>query len=149
MKGLIYYKSPVGYLLLKSEDEYLTELSFADEKSEKEIRTDVLISAIEELKEYFSKKRKEFDIPLKMKGTDFQKKCWRELQNIPYGETRSYKDIAESIGSPKAYRAVGLANNKNPISIIIPCHRVIGINGKLVGFGGGLDKKSYLLKLEK
>lgn len=104
---------------------------------------------VEQLAQYFARQRESFDLPLVIQGTPFQQKVWTALQNIPYGETRSYKDIAEMIGSPKAVRAVGGANNKNPISIIIPCHRVIGHKGDLTGYGGGLDKKVLLLDLER
>lgn len=99
--------------------------------------------------EYFEGKRKVFDFPYELKGTDFQIKVWNALRAIPYGETRSYKDIAIAIGSPKSCRAVGGANNKNPILIAIPCHRVIGASGKLVGFAGGIEMKEALLTLEK
>ncbi len=102
-----------------------------------------------QLCEYFSGKRKSFTIKYELSGTDFQKKVWNALCDIPYGQTRSYKDIAIAIGNGNACRAVGLANNKNPISILIPCHRVIGSSGKLVGYGGGLDMKEFLLTLEK
>lgn len=102
-----------------------------------------------QLGEYFSGDRREFDIPLDMEGTDFQKKVWHALTEIPYGETRSYGFIAAAIGNPKAARAVGMANNRNPISVIVPCHRVVGADGNLVGYGGGLENKSFLLKLEK
>ena len=105
--------------------------------------------AAKQLGEYFTGARKSFDLPLAPRGTDFQKAVWKALQDIPYGETRSYKQIAETIKSPKACRAVGMANNKNPIWIIIPCHRVIGADGSLTGYGGGLDMKEKLLKLEK
>jgi len=115
----------------------------------KEQETPLLKQAIAQLKEYFAGARKTFDVPLSFKGTPFQAKDWKALLTIPYGETRSYKQIAELIGSPKACRAVGLANNRNPISIIIPCHRVIGSDGKLVGYGGGLDIKERLLALER
>lgn len=101
-----------------------------------------------QLSEYFSGERLTFDLPLVLQGTPFQKKVWEALQQIPYGETRTYKDIAQSIGAPKAIRAVGNANNKNPLPVIIPCHRVIGSNGSLVGYGGGLDKKHDLLEIE-
>ena len=111
--------------------------------------TPLLEKTKKELAEYFAGKRKEFDLPLNPEGTPFQMKAWEGLRTIPYGETRTYKQMAEYAGSPKGYRAIGLANNKNPISIIIPCHRVIGADGKLVGFGGGLDKKELLLNLEK
>jgi methylated-DNA-[protein]-cysteine S-methyltransferase len=114
-----------------------------------EQETPLLKQAASQLKEYFDGKRKNFDLPLSFNGTPFQIADWRALLSIPYGETRSYKQIAEQIGSPKACRAVGLANNRNPISIIIPCHRVIGSDSSLVGYGGGLDIKERLLALEK
>lgn len=107
-----------------------------------------LKQAICELKEYFSRKRFEFTVPLHLFGSSFQKKVWQEVCKVQYGETVSYKEIARRIGAPKAVRAVGGANNKNPIPIIIPCHRVIGSNGAMVGYGGGLKKKEALLKLE-
>ena len=102
-----------------------------------------------ELDEYFQGRRKTFDIPCRTQGTAFQEKVWAALREIPYGETRSYRDIAEAIGHPKAYRAVGMANNANPLFIIIPCHRVIGADGSLTGYGGGLPMKKALLMLEK
>ena len=114
-----------------------------------EQETPVLKKTVEELKEYFAGERKNFDIPLAPVGTKFQNQVWAALCTIPYGETRSYKDIAVQIGNEKACRAVGMANNRNPIMIIIPCHRVIGANGKLVGYGGGLDVKEALLNLER
>lgn len=102
-----------------------------------------------QLKEYFAGKRRQFTVDITfLTGTTFQRKVWQQLLNIPYGEVRTYKQVSEAIGMPKAVRAVGGANNKNPIAIIVPCHRVIGSNGALVGYGGGLDKKEYLLKLE-
>lgn len=110
--------------------------------------TPVIKEAFRQLSEYFSGKRKTFNLPLLLKGTDFQKQVWQALLKIPFGETRSYKQIAEAIGNPKAVRAVGMANNKNPLLIVVPCHRVIGVNGKLVGYAVGLDKKEYLLRLE-
>ena len=110
--------------------------------------TKLLVKAKDELEEYFEGKRKEFDLPLKQEGTEFQEKVWNALSKIPYGETRTYKEIAKMIGNEKASRAVGMANNKNNIPIIIPCHRVIGSNGKLVGYALGLDMKQYLLDLE-
>lgn len=101
-----------------------------------------------EIDDYFDRKLKAFTVPLDVKGTEFQMGVWRELSNIPYGQTASYKDIAMAIGNPKAFRAVGGANNKNPVVIIIPCHRVVGQDGSLTGFGGGLETKKYLLDLE-
>jgi methylated-DNA-[protein]-cysteine S-methyltransferase len=112
-------------------------------------QTPLIKKAAAQLEEYFSGKRKKFSLPLDMRGTEFQMDVWRALQNIPYGETRSYKEIAEQVNRPKAVRAVGMANHRNPISIIVPCHRVIGRDGSLTGYGGGLPLKRYLLELEQ
>ena len=101
-----------------------------------------------QISEYLGGNRRKFTFPFKLSGTEFQKKVWMELCNIPYGQTRSYKDIAKAIGNPKACRAVGNANNKNPLIIVVPCHRVIGTNGKLTGYGAGLEMKEALLQLE-
>jgi methylated-DNA-[protein]-cysteine S-methyltransferase len=101
-----------------------------------------------QLEEYFAGRRRQFDLPLDLHGTEFQKRCWQELLKIPYGETRSYADVARAIGKPSAVRAVGLANGQNPIAIIVPCHRVIGSDGSLTGYGGGLETKRKLLELE-
>ncbi len=101
-----------------------------------------------ELQEYFAGRRREFTIPLDLRGTEFQLRCWRELLRIPYGETRSYAQLAEAVGSPKGFRAVGHANGQNPIAIIVPCHRVIASDGTLGGYGGGLRIKEELLRLE-
>jgi methylated-DNA-[protein]-cysteine S-methyltransferase len=103
---------------------------------------------VNELEEYFACKRREFTFPLDLRGTDFQQACWRALLAIPYGETRTYADIARAVGKPNAFRAVGMANNRNPIAIVVPCHRVIASNGTLCGYGGGLDIKRKLLELE-
>ena len=110
--------------------------------------TALIKEACHQLSEYLKGERQIFDLPLNPKGTDFQKRVWQALCDIPYGETRSYKQIAEAIGNPKAVRAVGMANNRNPITIVVPCHRVIGADGKLVGYGGGLEMKEFLLRLE-
>ncbi|MCF6094597.1 methylated-DNA--[protein]-cysteine S-methyltransferase [Microaerobacter geothermalis] len=109
---------------------------------------DELFEVIRQLNEYFDRKRKYFQVPLDLVGTPFQKKVWHQLQQIPYGETKSYKEVASLLHSPKAVRAVGGANNKNPVPIIVPCHRVVGSNGALVGYGGGIGIKEYLLQLE-
>ncbi len=109
----------------------------------------LLLEAARQLDEYFAGARREFSLPLLPRGTEFQRRVWRALETIPYGETRSYGGVAAAIGNPKAARAVGMANNRNPISIIIPCHRVIGAGGGLVGYGGGLDAKEFLLALER
>ena len=114
-----------------------------------EQETALIKEAYQQLSEYLKGERKEFDLPLNPKGTDFQKRVWRALCNIPYGETRSYKQIAKAVGNSKAVRAVGMANNRNPITIVVPCHRVIGADGKLVGYGGGLEMKEFLLRIEK
>ena len=103
---------------------------------------------VNELEEYFAGKRREFTFPLDLRGTDFQLACWRALLAIPYGETRSYADIARAVGKPNAFRAVGMANNRNPIAIVVPCHRVIASDGTLCGYGGGLEVKRKLLELE-
>jgi O-6-methylguanine DNA methyltransferase len=105
-------------------------------------------SYVNELEEYFAGKRREFTFPLDLRGTDFQLDCWRALLAIPYGETRTYADIARAIGKPNAFRAVGMANNRNPVAIVVPCHRVIASDGTLCGYGGGLDVKRKLLELE-
>lgn len=104
---------------------------------------------VRQLREYFAGQRKNFDLPLALEGTVFQKQVWAALQKIPYGEVRSYKQIAENIGNPKAYRAVGGANNRNPIPIIIPCHRVVGVDATMVGYRGGVERKIWLLGHEK
>lgn len=113
-----------------------------------EEKTELLDQAVRELEEYFAGKRKEFELPLYMEGTEFQKKVWNALLQIPYGETRSYGEIAQMIGNRKACRAVGMANNRNSLMILVPCHRVIGADGSLVGYGGGLHIKEKLLALE-
>lgn len=109
----------------------------------------VLAVAAKQLSEYFAGERRSFDVPLMPEGTEFQKKVWRALAEIPYGETRSYADIAAAVGSPKGSRAVGMANHVNPLPVIVPCHRVVGKSGKLVGYAGGLDMKTMLLELER
>jgi O-6-methylguanine DNA methyltransferase len=117
-------------------------LQFADSAH----RMQVFVS---ELEEYFDGKRRGFTFPLDLRGTDFQLACWRALLAIPYGETRSYADIARAVGKPNAFRAVGMANNRNPLAIVVPCHRVIGANDRLVGYGGGLARKQWLLQHER
>lgn len=143
--------SPVGKIEIIEENEKIIELNIYNEKKNNIIEKDtkLLLETQKQLKEYFEGKRTKFEIPLNPKGTEFMKKVWKELLNIPYGEVRTYKEIAEKIGNSKASRAVGMANNKNPIPIIIPCHRVIGSNNKLVGYALGLDMKKYLLDLER
>lgn len=144
----IYYDSPVGILKITANHEAILEVSFVQEKAVEDGNI-VTTQCKQQLQEYFTGTRKYFDIALETVGTPYQKKVWEALRKIPYGETRSYKEIAIMSGNPLASRAVGMANNRNPIAIIIPCHRVIGSSGKLVGYAGGLDKKIHLLELEK
>ena len=144
-------ETKIGPLGIAEEDQMLTHLFFQQKKSPAEATekwTPFLRRVAKELEEYISGKRKKFDIPLQFHGTDFQMSVWKALLTIPYGETRSYGEIAEQIGNAKACRAVGMANNRNPIAIIIPCHRVIGADGSLTAFGGGLPLKQQLLDLE-
>ena len=147
-----FFETPVGTLGIVENGVAITEVYFEKENRHMDVmlaETKLIKETCKQLQEYFEGKRKVFNLPLAPKGTPFQLKVWNALQNIPYGETRSYKDIAIAAGNFQASRAVGMANNRNPISIIIPCHRVIGSNGKLVGYGGGLHIKEYLLDLEK
>ena len=150
---MIYKKiieTPIGKIYIAEENNKIIEINLDSKKNNYEIKnTKVLNLAEKQLLEYFEGKRKKFDLPLKLKGTPFQEKVWNELLKIPYGETRTYGEIAKNIENPKAARAVGMANHNNPISIVVPCHRVIGVNNRLVGYGLGLDKKQYLLDLEK
>ena len=149
-------KSPVGQLKLLASNKGLVAVLWENDDPQRVRLTPVtedknhpvLIEAEHQLNDYFSGNRKTFSLPLDFAGTEFQKKVWRALLTIPFGETQSYGQIAEQIGSPKAVRAVGNANRKNPISIIAPCHRVIGGTGKLTGFAGGLEAKACLLDLE-
>ncbi len=153
MKCFCKYESPIGPLYLGEEDGFLSLLVFSHEDPRLQGytlgETSVLKQAISELSGYFSGTRQRFEVPLRVQGTDFQKRVWDRLRNIPYGEICSYKEIAVLLQSPKASRAVGLANKRNPISIIIPCHRVVGHSGKLVGYAGGLTAKEFLLELEQ
>ncbi len=143
------YAFPLGHMHLEYHDDVVYSLNIYAEKAAG-FTDDCPFSkkVFQELAEYFAGKRTLFSIICNPQGTEFQKQVWKALCDIPYGQTRSYKDIAKAIGNEKACRAVGMANNKNPISIIIPCHRVIGSNGKMVGYGAGVDKKIYLLRLE-
>ena len=149
-------QTPVGQLTLVANDHALIAVLWENDDPNRvklvelnqNLDHSILNETEKQLIEYFAGQRTKFNLPLEFQGTTFQKSVWSALLNIPFGETRTYKDIAESIGNVKAVRAVGAANGKNPISIIAPCHRVIGANGKLVGFAGGLENKQILLKLE-
>ena len=156
MRYATFMDSPIGKLQLAEEDGKLTHLLFVSHNTLEDLgleavekETPLLKKTKKQLKEYFAGKRKEFDLPLAPSGTPFQMKCWEGLRTIPYGETRTYRDIAAYAGNPKAVRAAGGANHNNPISVIVPCHRVVGTNGSLTGFGGGLEAKAYLLNLEQ
>jgi methylated-DNA-[protein]-cysteine S-methyltransferase len=155
MNAFCYFQSPIGRLLLTSDGTALTGLYM--EPSRKAQSTDgwtetaaaePLAATLRQLAEYFGGTRREFDLPLRPQGTEFQKRVWRELTEIPYGTTWSYGQLAKRIDNPSASRAVGLANGRNPISILVPCHRVIGADGSLTGYGGGLERKRWLLAHE-
>ncbi|CAD9197086.1 methylated-DNA--[protein]-cysteine S-methyltransferase [Acinetobacter bohemicus] len=149
--------SPVGILKLVATENALVAVLWENENPKRvrlaelieQVHHPILLETQKQLREYFAGTRQQFDLPLDFEGTVFQKKVWQALLGIPFGETRSYRDIAAQVGNIKAVRAVGAANGKNPISIIAPCHRVVGVNGKLVGFAGGLNNKEILLGLEK
>ena len=150
-----FIDSPVGRLLIATSDEGLHAIEFP--RGRHPVKRDahwqesphpLLTEAARQLGEYFADQRRVFDLPLAPQGTDFQQRVWQALRAIPYGQTRSYAQLAEAIGQPKAMRAVGAANGRNPLSIVVPCHRVIGADGALVGFGGGLPVKTFLLRLE-
>jgi len=158
METLFYVRtpSPVGALFLAASTQGLVRLEFEGRVQKLNPGTiqlqeseAALASYLHELNEYFAGGRREFSFPLDLRGTEFQLACWRALLAIPYGETRSYRDIAEAIGHPHAYRAVGMSNNRNPVAIVVPCHRVIASSGSLCGYGGGLDLKRKLLDLER
>ncbi|HEV2201095.1 MAG TPA: methylated-DNA--[protein]-cysteine S-methyltransferase [Bryobacteraceae bacterium] len=150
-----YLDSPIGPLLIAGDAHAVMQISFPrkgkavrPEPGWTESAAGAVGEALRQLREYFSGRRREFDVPLEPSGTAFQKAVWRRLEEIPYGATISYGELARRVGNPKASRAVGAANGKNPLPIVVPCHRVIGANGKLVGFGGGLPIKRALLELE-
>jgi len=155
MNAFSYFDSPIGRLLLTSDGAALTGVYM--EPSRKAQSTDgwaqdaavaPLAATLRQLSEYFAGTRREFDLPLRLQGSTFQQRVWRELLDIPYGATWSYGQLARRIGNPSASRAVGLANGRNPISILVPCHRVIGADGSLTGYGGGLERKRWLLAHE-
>jgi methylated-DNA-[protein]-cysteine S-methyltransferase len=157
MESFLYSKidSPAGPLIFVVSDRGLMLLEF-DRGAFPRKKPDAIWNESEsatrpyvrEVEEYFAGERRDFTFPLDLRGTDFQLKCWRALLEIPYGETRTYADIARAVGQPRGFRAVGLANNRNPIAIVVPCHRVIASDGTLCGYGGGLDIKQKLLELE-
>lgn len=151
MDSVYFYETKIGKIGIVENSRAITQLYFVEDipQNTNVHETPLLKKANQQLQEYLDGKRKKFDLPLAPQGTEFQKKVWKALLEIPYGKICSYKEIATKIGNEKASRAVGMANNKNPILIFIPCHRVIGANGELVGYAGGLDMKKRLLKIEK
>jgi methylated-DNA-[protein]-cysteine S-methyltransferase len=157
LENSYYYHTRIGRILISEDGTGITRLSIVNIQEKEDgnslrvgdiFETELIKETAKQLNEYLEGKRKSFDVKLNPKGTQFQRSVWKALQTIPYGETRSYKQIACAIGNEKATRAVGMANHNNPILCIIPCHRVIGTNGTLVGFGAGLDIKEQLLNLE-
>lgn len=149
-KIFFYENTPVGKLCIGEREGAITRVTWNQIPTDAvEEETELIKKCKQELDEFFEGKRKTFDLPLAPAGTAFQKRVWDALREIPYGETKTYKDIAIAVDSPKGFRAVGMANNKNPIAIIVPCHRVIGSNGKLVGYAAGMETKTFLLELEQ
>lgn len=154
MKNAYQFDTMIGDMIIMEDDTGITDLFLASENSLEESEyqwnlSETILEASKQLMEYFNGQRKSFTLTLNPKGTEFQKRVWNALLEIPYGETRSYKEIAAILGNEKASRAVGMANHNNPIMCIIPCHRVIGSNGSLVGYAGGLDIKQILLEIEQ
>ena len=142
------YESPIGLIEVEAEACGVTAVRFVEKRRERTDQPRVLREAVSQLAEYFESGRQEFTVPLVLGGTEFQRKVWRRLTTIPFGRTASYLEIAQGLGRPGAVRAVGAANGRNPISIIVPCHRVIGSDGTLTGYGGGLWRKEWLLRHE-
>lgn len=140
--------SPLGNIRINSRDGCLSEVKFTDEETDGEILDQALLDTVEQLKEYFAGDRKSFDMPIGLGGTDFQRKVWLEVGRIPFGQTTTYMKISQKLGNPAAIRAVGTAIGANPILVVLPCHRVLGSDGSLTGYAGGLDRKKALLELE-
>ncbi|MEL6304343.1 MAG: methylated-DNA--[protein]-cysteine S-methyltransferase [Bacteroidota bacterium] len=143
-----YLQTPIGFAELKGDEHGLTSIKVLEEAKPIDIIPEALEDAVYQFQEYFEKKRKQFDLKLNPAGTTFQKKVWQQLQEIPFGKTVSYLELSKTLGDPKAIRAVAAANGKNPLWIVVPCHRVIGSNGDLVGYAGGLSRKKWLLDFE-
>jgi methylated-DNA-[protein]-cysteine S-methyltransferase len=144
-----WYDSPIGILKIAEDDQGITEVSFQEEiGADQKEGSLYLEKTLRQLEEYFAGIRRSFDVPLSLKGTEFQKKVWHALMNVPYGKTACYQEVAAMIGNEKASRAIGNANHHNPVVIIVPCHRVIRADGSIGGYGGGVERKKYLLNLE-
>lgn len=140
--------SPIGLLEIRASDQGITHIGFVDEAARTAHPHPLIERCQAQLAEYFRGERRDFSLPLAPRGTDFQQRVWQRLREVPYGETCSYATISRGIGSPNSHRAVGAANGRNPLAIIVPCHRVIGSNGQLTGYAGGLARKQWLLRLE-
>ncbi|MGJ8691670.1 MAG: methylated-DNA--[protein]-cysteine S-methyltransferase [Thalassotalea sp.] len=147
-KKYAYLNSTLGLIEIAALNNGIASVFFVEEQNYQTTQDPLLTQAIEQLQQYLAGNRQTFDLPLKPQGTEFQQRVWQALSTIAFGEVKSYQAIAEQVGSPKAMRAVGAANGKNPISIIVPCHRVVGKNGTLTGYSGGLERKAFLLNLE-
>lgn len=150
MEKIFFYDTPVGKICIGEDNGAITRVTWTQlPKSYIQEETELILRCKKQLEEYFAGKRKTFDLPLAPKGTAFQQRVWKALQDIPYGELRTYQEIALAVDNPKGCQAVGGANGKNPIAILIPCHRVIGKDGSMTGYFGGLEKKEWLLELER
>jgi methylated-DNA-[protein]-cysteine S-methyltransferase len=143
-----YFESPIGFIEIKASENGISSLIFCEHRKEKQGNHPLIDLCFSQLDEYFSGARTEFDLPLDLRGTDFQQRVWKLLLNIPFGETTSYLDLSKKYGDTNTLRAIGSANGKNPVSIIVPCHRVIGNDGSLTGYAGGLWRKKWLLEHE-
>lgn len=143
-----YCRSPIGLIEVGGTSEAITSLCFVEQRRYEPCQNSIVAEAIRQVSEYFLGTRRKFDLRIALEGTDFQQSVWQQLLTIPFGHTVSYQDIANAIGKPRAVRAVGAANGRNPISIVVPCHRVVGSDGSLTGYGGGLLRKEWLLRHE-
>ncbi len=143
-----YYESPIGTVEIGGTDSAITRLYFVESYRADVVSAPLIDEAIDQMAAYFIDGQTTFDLPLELRGTDFQKQVWNQLLTVPYGRTVGYQSIADALGNPTAVRAVGAANGQNPISIIVPCHRIIGSDGRLIGYGGGLWRKEWLLRHE-
>lgn len=154
MKYFTCITSPLGMVTIQCRNGgisgiwFETQTTQPDDLGTRDDRQPVLVECVRQLTAYFRRERTAFDLPLSLQGTPFQVAVWQALQNIPYGETRTYKQLAQDIGNPRAVRAVGAANGRNPVSVVVPCHRVVGVNGALTGYAGGTQRKAWLLNLE-
>ncbi|MEZ5536911.1 MAG: methylated-DNA--[protein]-cysteine S-methyltransferase [Thiolinea sp.] len=143
-----YLNSPTGIIEIKASEQGITNVNFVESRSDNINPNTHTTACKQQLEEYFAGELREFDLPLDAQGTEFQRQVWQQLQNIPFGASCSYQELADKLQNPKAVRAVGAANGKNPVAVIVPCHRVIGSNGTLTGYAGGLERKAWLLKHE-